>query len=70
MIKPNPPVGFRLHLRHVAIPAFFVAILVNILTPVAWNLGAKGVLNPPLLLLLLAPWYLISGSDEMYSRLR
>jgi hypothetical protein len=58
MMKPDQPLTFRLHYRHVAILVMFFAIFLGLLTPMARELGAKRVLNPPMLLLLLAPWLL------------
>jgi hypothetical protein len=57
-MKPNQPAGFRLHLRHLAILVVFFSIFLGLLVPVSRDLGAKGVLNPTLLLLLAAPWLL------------
>jgi hypothetical protein len=58
MMKSDQPLIFHLRLRHLAIIATFFAIFLGILTPLARELGARRVLNPPLLLLLLAPWLL------------
>jgi len=57
-MTPIQPEGFRFHLRHVVILVVFFTVLVAILTPAARSLGAHGVLNPPVLLLVAAPWLL------------
>jgi hypothetical protein len=57
-MKPNQCEGFRFLWRHLGILVVFFAIFVGILAPVARALGARGVLNPPLLLLVTSPWVL------------
>jgi hypothetical protein len=57
-MTPDGPDGFRFHLRHLAILAIFFSVLLGIFTPLARRLGAYGLLNPPLLLVLASPWLL------------
>jgi hypothetical protein len=50
--------GHRFHVRHLIILVVFFALFLGILTPVARNLGTRGLVNPRLLLLVGAPWLL------------
>jgi hypothetical protein len=58
MMKPNPTAPFKLHVRHLAILSIFFSIFLGILIPITRDLGSRGVVNPPLVLLILAPWLL------------
>jgi hypothetical protein len=58
MIETKRPEGFRLELRHLAMVVVFFALFTTVLIPVANRLGARGILNPPLLLLVTSPWLL------------
>ena len=57
-MTPNPPVGLNFHLRHLASLVLGFAIVLGVATPLARVLGARGVVHPTLLLLLIAPWLL------------
>jgi hypothetical protein len=57
-MKSKEAVGFRIHLRHVVILVVFFAAFLGLMIPMVRRLGAAGLCNPPLALLLTAPWLL------------
>jgi hypothetical protein len=57
-MKLNQPEGRRLHVRQLIILVVFFALFVLVLTPLAHNMGTRGLANPPLVLLVGAPWLL------------
>jgi hypothetical protein len=50
--------GHRFHVRDLIVLVVFFALFVGVLTPLARNLGARGLVNPPLVLMVGAPWLL------------
>jgi len=57
-MQPNQPEGFRFRTRHLIILVVFFSVFLGILTPISRELGARGLVNPPLFLLVAAPWLL------------
>jgi hypothetical protein len=57
-MKSNPPAAFSHHFRHLLILVVFFGLFVGVVSPAAKFLGTLGILTPPLVLLVAAPWLL------------